>query len=313
MARLFPGQARKVGKHPIVLLKTEDAQLEIASLHTTAAAGSLPVAGAALAQAQTRSGAYQVGTAGLGAAAWAHLHVPGTGRGGGHPAKGGGHDCCPPRQRPLICAHTHPQCARCVSHTRAPRSLHPPTPHPPTHGVPAAPQPTRRAGSGAGSSARPTSSMTWGAARRANALGRDFTVNSLLYEPFSRLIYDYTGGMRDAARRTLRTIGDAEASLVADPVRMLRAVRCAARAGVPGRGAGGVQAAQAAGAAHLARAQPSSHLPLPNTASQHPRPHINPSPAPPTKTRHHHHHHTRPDAPHQAWPWTRPWSRHSPS
>lgn len=33
----------------------------------------------------------------------------------------------------------------------------------------------------------------WGSARQANALVRDFTVNSLLYDPFDRILYDYTG------------------------------------------------------------------------------------------------------------------------
>lgn len=33
----------------------------------------------------------------------------------------------------------------------------------------------------------------WGGARQANALVRDFTVNSLLYDPFDRILYDYTG------------------------------------------------------------------------------------------------------------------------
>lgn len=44
--------------------------------------------------------------------------------------------------------------------------------------------------------------------RRANALKRDFTVNALMYDPFSQLLYDYVGGVQDCTNRTLRTLGD---------------------------------------------------------------------------------------------------------
>eukprot|EP00775_Hariotina_reticulata_P008743 gene8743-8923_t len=47
----------------------------------------------------------------------------------------------------------------------------------------------------------------------------------------ARLLYDYVGGVADAKSRQLRCIGDAGGSFQADPARLLRAVRCAARAG----------------------------------------------------------------------------------
>ena len=73
---------------------------------------------------------------------------------------------------------------------------------------------------------------TWAAARRFNALRRDFTVNAMLYDPFSRILYDYCGGMQDCKERTLRTIESPFVSFRQDPARILRAIRLAARAGV---------------------------------------------------------------------------------
>lgn len=74
--------------------------------------------------------------------------------------------------------------------------------------------------------------QTWAAARRANARGRDFTVNALLWDPLgSNLLYDYTGALPDLRSRMLRAVGGAAASFAADPPRVLRGVRVAARAG----------------------------------------------------------------------------------
>ena len=47
---------------------------------------------------------------------------------------------------------------------------------------------------------------SWATVRRTNALARDFTVNALMYDPFSRLLYDYSGGVDDCRSRTLRTL-----------------------------------------------------------------------------------------------------------
>ena len=60
---------------------------------------------------------------------------------------------------------------------------------------------------------------------------RDFTVNALYYaiEDFS--VRDYVGGFADINARVLRLIGDPETRYREDPVRMLRAVRLAAKLG----------------------------------------------------------------------------------
>jgi len=62
-----------------------------------------------------------------------------------------------------------------------------------------------------------------------DALRRDFTANALFYaiEDFS--VRDYVGGFEDIAQRVLRLIGDPQTRYREDPVRMLRAVRLAAK------------------------------------------------------------------------------------
>lgn len=58
---------------------------------------------------------------------------------------------------------------------------------------------------------------------------RDFKVNALYYNIADFSVVDYTGAMKDVTDRTLRMIGDAETRYREDPVRMLRAVRFAAK------------------------------------------------------------------------------------
>jgi poly(A) polymerase len=58
---------------------------------------------------------------------------------------------------------------------------------------------------------------------------RDFTVNALYYNIADFSIWDYVGGVADVRARTLRLIGDPETRYREDPVRMLRAVRFAAK------------------------------------------------------------------------------------
>jgi poly(A) polymerase len=58
---------------------------------------------------------------------------------------------------------------------------------------------------------------------------RDFTINALYYNIADFSIWDYVGGVEDVAARTLRLIGDPETRYREDPVRMLRAVRFAAK------------------------------------------------------------------------------------
>ncbi|GMH33397.1 hypothetical protein BSKO_01231 [Bryopsis sp. KO-2023] len=74
--------------------------------------------------------------------------------------------------------------------------------------------------------------VTWAEARQMNARKRDFTVNSLFYDPCSQVIFDYTGGMDDLKRRRLATIGNPIASFEEDPARILRAIRFAGRVGL---------------------------------------------------------------------------------
>ncbi len=62
-----------------------------------------------------------------------------------------------------------------------------------------------------------------------DAVRRDFTCNALYYaiEDFS--VRDYTGGFEDVLARRMKLIGDPEQRYREDPVRMLRAVRLAAK------------------------------------------------------------------------------------
>jgi tRNA nucleotidyltransferase/poly(A) polymerase len=60
---------------------------------------------------------------------------------------------------------------------------------------------------------------------------RDFTINGLLYDPVTEQVLDYVGGEADIKSRILRTIGDPIARFGEDRLRMLRAIRFAARFG----------------------------------------------------------------------------------
>lgn len=64
-----------------------------------------------------------------------------------------------------------------------------------------------------------------------DAWRRDFTVNALYYRIKDFSIIDYTDGMKDLAARTIRMIGDPLVRYREDPVRMLRAIRLAAKIG----------------------------------------------------------------------------------
>lgn len=65
--------------------------------------------------------------------------------------------------------------------------------------------------------------------RVQDAARRDFTVNALYYDPTTEQVLDYHQGVRDLKSHTLRIIGDPAARFREDPVRMLRAVRLAAK------------------------------------------------------------------------------------
>ncbi len=62
-----------------------------------------------------------------------------------------------------------------------------------------------------------------------DAQRRDFTINALYYDPVSERILDYANGVHDIRNRLIRLIGDPEQRYKEDPVRMLRAVRFAAK------------------------------------------------------------------------------------
>lgn len=63
----------------------------------------------------------------------------------------------------------------------------------------------------------------------SDAYRRDFTVNGLFYDPATNEVIDYVDGLEDIDERVLRTIGEPGVRFREDPVRMLRAVKFAAR------------------------------------------------------------------------------------
>jgi poly(A) polymerase len=64
-----------------------------------------------------------------------------------------------------------------------------------------------------------------------DALRRDFTINALFLDPLTGDVVDFIGGQADVRAGIIRAIGDARARIAEDRLRMLRAVRLAARLG----------------------------------------------------------------------------------
>ncbi len=62
-----------------------------------------------------------------------------------------------------------------------------------------------------------------------DAARRDFTINGLFYDLEQRVVLDWVGGMPDIERRTVHTIGDPSLRFREDPVRILRAIKFAAK------------------------------------------------------------------------------------
>ncbi|MDP5241322.1 polynucleotide adenylyltransferase PcnB [Uliginosibacterium sp. 31-16] len=62
-----------------------------------------------------------------------------------------------------------------------------------------------------------------------DATRRDFTVNALFYDPTTETVLDFHHGVADLKQKTMRVIGDPATRYREDPVRMLRAVRLAAK------------------------------------------------------------------------------------
>ncbi len=65
-----------------------------------------------------------------------------------------------------------------------------------------------------------------------DAARRDFTINALYFDPAREQVWDFVGGVADIRKRRLRLIGPPTTRFREDPVRMLRAVRLAAKLGV---------------------------------------------------------------------------------
>jgi poly(A) polymerase len=66
---------------------------------------------------------------------------------------------------------------------------------------------------------------------RQDVLRRDFTINALLLDPGQNQVLDFVGGRDDLRNGVVRAIGDPEIRFREDHLRMLRAVRFAARLG----------------------------------------------------------------------------------
>jgi poly(A) polymerase len=62
-----------------------------------------------------------------------------------------------------------------------------------------------------------------------DAARRDFTMNALFYDLERQEIVDYVGGLAEIDRRVIRTIGEPDVRFREDPVRILRAIKFAAR------------------------------------------------------------------------------------
>ena len=79
-----------------------------------------------------------------------------------------------------------------------------------------------------GSSGRVLRDNVWGP-QDQDATRRDFTLNAMYYDPETQIVVDYHKGIQDAQKKTLRMIGDPIQRYREDPVRIIRAVRFAAK------------------------------------------------------------------------------------
>ena len=78
------------------------------------------------------------------------------------------------------------------------------------------------------SSGRVLRDNVWGP-QEEDAVRRDFTINAMYYDPETQVVVDYHGGIKDARNLLLRMIGDPATRYREDPVRIIRAVRFAAK------------------------------------------------------------------------------------
>jgi poly(A) polymerase len=78
------------------------------------------------------------------------------------------------------------------------------------------------------SSGRVLRDNVWGPMEE-DAARRDFTINAMYYDPETQVVVDYHHGMRDADKKIIRMIGNPAVRYREDPVRIIRAVRFAAK------------------------------------------------------------------------------------
>ena len=78
------------------------------------------------------------------------------------------------------------------------------------------------------SSGRVLRDNVWGP-QEEDAVRRDFTINAMYYDPEAQIVVDYHGGIADTKKRVIRMIGDPATRYREDPVRIIRAVRFAAK------------------------------------------------------------------------------------
>lgn len=64
---------------------------------------------------------------------------------------------------------------------------------------------------------------------REDAQRRDFTINGMFYDPIARCVIDHVDGQNDLKRRVIRAIGSPDRRFAEDHLRLLRAIRFAAR------------------------------------------------------------------------------------
>ena len=78
------------------------------------------------------------------------------------------------------------------------------------------------------SSGRVLRDNVWGPMEE-DAARRDFTINAMYYDPETEVVVDYHNGIRDAGKKIIRMIGEPASRYREDPVRIIRAVRFAAK------------------------------------------------------------------------------------
>jgi len=72
-------------------------------------------------------------------------------------------------------------------------------------------------------------SISFSTSAREDALRRDFTINGLMFDPIREKLYDYVSGAEDIRAHIIRAIGNPTERFDEDKLRLMRAVRFAAR------------------------------------------------------------------------------------